>query len=75
MFGGLGLYHACTIFGLVSSDGQIFVKTNKDLATELADQGESQFHNMPYWSLPESALDDAETACTLVNRFLATASG
>ncbi|MEO0916476.1 MAG: TfoX/Sxy family protein [Pseudomonadota bacterium] len=70
MFGGLGLYIDGTIFALVSSAGRIYVKTTPDLAASLADEGAEQFHNMPYWSLPESALDDPETACDWARRFL-----
>lgn len=64
MFGGLGLYHGGAIFGVVSSDGEIFIKAQGDVAKSLAANGSKQFHNMPYWSLPDDALDDPELACT-----------
>ena len=70
MFGGLGLYHDGTIFAVVSSEGQIYVKTTPDAAAALADEGATQFHNMPYWSLPDSVLDDPEMACDWARRFL-----
>lgn len=70
MFGGLGLYQDGAIFAVVSSDGRIYVKTIPDTAKELANDGAEQFHNMPYWSLPESALDDPETACAWATKFL-----
>ncbi|MDX8353305.1 TfoX/Sxy family protein [Cognatiyoonia sp. IB215182] len=70
MFGGLGLYLDAAIFALVSSEGRIYVKTTPETAAMLADEGAEQFHNMPYWSLPESALDDPETACDWARRFL-----
>ncbi|WP_342075455.1 TfoX/Sxy family protein [Yoonia sp. SS1-5] len=70
MFGGLGLYHAGTIFALVSSEGRIYVKTTPDMAQALAEQGSAQFHNMPYWSLPDDALDQPAEACGWAIRFL-----
>ncbi|MEL6838896.1 MAG: TfoX/Sxy family protein [Pseudomonadota bacterium] len=70
MFGGLGLYHDGVIFAVVSSAGRVYVKTTADAAAALAAAGAEQFHNMPYWSLPESALDDPETACNWARRFL-----
>ena len=70
MFGGLGLYHDGVIFAVVSSDGRNYVKTTLDTATALADDGAEQFHNMPYWSLPESTLDDPEAACDWARAFL-----
>jgi len=62
MFGGLSLYHDGAIFCIVSSDGQIFLKAQGDAAAALLDNGSSQFHNMPYWSLPDDLLDDPEAA-------------
>jgi DNA transformation protein len=71
MFGGICLYQDGTVFALMSSDSSLYLKVKPDLAAELAAQGAAQFHNMPYWSLPEAALDDAEEACTLARRTLA----
>ncbi len=70
MFGGICIYHAGTVFALVSSDGRIYSKTTPDMAAALADDGAEQFHNMPYWSLPESALDDPDAACDWARAFL-----
>ena len=72
MFGGICLYHQKTVFALMSSDGTLYLKAKDTLAAELADGDAAQFHNMPYWSLPMSALDDAEEACTLARRTFAT---
>ncbi len=65
MFGGLGLYYDGTIFSVVSSDGSIFLKAKGSLANTLAEDGGTQFHNMPYWSLPDQALEDPTIACDL----------
>lgn len=70
MFGGLGIYHASIIFAIVSSEGRIYVKTIPVTAAALADEGAQQFHNMPYWSLPESTLDDPDAACDWARQFL-----
>ena len=72
MFGGICLYHDGTVFALMSSEGRLYIKTKPSLAQELSSQGSSQFHNMPYWSMPEAALDDSDAACTLARRTLAT---
>ncbi len=68
MFGGLGIYHAGNIFCVVSSEGRIFLKCKGDLAQTLAADGSDQFHNMPYWSLPDAALDDPQDASDLAHR-------
>ncbi len=72
MFGGMCLYHQGIVFALLSSEGRLYLKVKGALARELQDAGSDQFHNMPYWSVPDQALDDAEEACTLARRTLAT---
>jgi len=62
MFGGLSLYCAGDIFCIVSGDGQIFLKAQNDAADALKAEGSTQFHNMPYWSLPDDLLDDPQAA-------------
>lgn len=70
MFGGICLYYDGTVFSLVSSNGTIYLKSKGDLAAELASDGGTQFHNMPYWSLPDAALEDPTEACALARRAL-----
>ena len=65
MFGGICLYSEDTVFALASSDGRLYLKAKGALAESLSDGGAEQFHNMPYWSLPEDLLDDPERACEL----------
>jgi DNA transformation protein len=72
MFGGMCLYHQGTVFALLSSDGTLYLKAKDDMAAFLAASGAAQFHNMPYWSVPMSALDDPQEACNLARRTLAT---
>ncbi len=72
MFGGICLYQEGTVFALMSSDGQLYLKAKGTVATDLATGGATQFHNMPYWSVPDAALDDPQEACTLARRTLAS---
>lgn len=71
MFGGICLYYDGTVFSLVSKDGTIYLKCKGSLAAELSDDGGTQFHNMPYWSLPDAALEDPVMAYDLGRRALA----
>jgi len=68
MFGGLGLYRDGMIFGLVSSAGTVYLKATGNFAAELKARNAEQFHNMPYWSLPDEALEDPTEAVALANR-------
>ena len=68
MFGGICIYRDGDIFALVSSDGQIYLKAQGDVAADLRDNGSSQFHNMPYWSLPDDRLDDPDAASDLARQ-------
>ena len=65
MFGGICLYSEDTVFALASSDGRLYLKAYDAIADRLRDGGAEQFHTMPYWSLPEDLLDDADAACDL----------
>ena len=70
MFGGLSIYHNGDIFCIVSSDARIYLKCGKDLAADLKASGSEQFHNMPYWSLPDEDLDDPDAASAQARRAL-----
>ena len=70
MFGGICLYSGDTVFALASSDGRLFLKAYEDIADRLRGDGAEQFHTMPYWSLPEDLLDDADAACDLAQETL-----
>ena len=81
MMGGLALYRHEQIFAIVTGDGRIYLKAAGPLAAALAEAGAEQFAyarkdrvaRMGYWSLPEPALDDPETACDWARRTLAGA--
>ncbi len=61
MFGGMCLYHNGTVFALMSSDGRLYLKTKTP--EELFGATTDQFHNMPYFAVPEEVLDDPTHAC------------
>ncbi|MGR3504188.1 TfoX/Sxy family protein [Pseudaestuariivita sp.] len=83
MFGGLSLYSEGTIFAIIGPDEELLIKAKGDLAEALEAEGSHQWvydgHKdsgkkptvMPYWSLPDSALDDPEEAAMWARRSLA----
>ena len=81
MMGGLCLYHRGTIFAIVMGDGGIFLKGAGDMVAELEAAGSTQWTyqregsaaptRMAYWTLPDDALDDPDTACDWARRALA----
>ena len=84
MMGGLSVYSEGTIFaiwmGTGELEGTLMVKASGDLAEALQADGAIPFTytnkksgktvNMPYWSLPEAALDDPEVACDWARKSL-----
>lgn len=67
MFGGKGVYHHGVILAL-EVDGEILLKADQLSAAEFAEAGSRQWTYdgkskpvaMPYWSVPDAALDDPE---------------
>jgi DNA transformation protein and related proteins len=67
MFGGKGIYHQGKILALEFS-GDILLKADAQSAPAFADAGASQWIYagknkpvaMPYWSIPDAALDDPD---------------
>ncbi|WP_299862673.1 TfoX/Sxy family protein [uncultured Hoeflea sp.] len=67
MFGGKGIYHQGHILAL-EVDGEILLKADAQSAAQFADAGASQWVYegkskpvaMPYWSIPDAALDDPD---------------
>jgi DNA transformation protein len=70
MFGGMCLYLDGTVFALQSSEGRLYLKT-RDPQTVLGDVTD-QFHNMPYYAIPEDLLDDPTCACSAARATLRT---
>jgi DNA transformation protein len=79
MMGGLCLYHEGTIFAIVHGDGSIWLKGAGDFTAELEAEGCTRWTytreggkptSMPYWTLPDAALDDPDVACDWARRAL-----
>jgi len=68
MFGGICLYQDGTVFALQSSDGQLYLKTKEP--DQLFGESTEQFHNMPYYALPDHLLDDPAEACAIARTAL-----
>ncbi|WP_299288095.1 TfoX/Sxy family protein [uncultured Tateyamaria sp.] len=80
MFGGLGMYHAGNIFAVLMSDGRLLLKGQGEMQARLDEMGLKRWTyqregkapaSMPYWELPDSALDDAEEAVMLARAAIA----
>ena len=83
MFGGAGLYYDGVIFAVIVS-GELMIKAErktaagKALIEDLESAGAEQWTyegkkgetGMPYWRLPDSALDDSDEACAWASRSL-----
>lgn len=82
MMGGLAVYSSGRIFAL-HAFGRIHLKAAGALAEALAAEGATQFEGirngravrMPYWTLPDAALDDPGAAAEWARRALAAAYG
>ncbi len=80
MFGGMGIYAGGVIFALMRSDAQILLKSQTpDFDAKLARMGASKWtytrkngaqSSMPYWTLPDAALDDPDLATALAQEAL-----
>ena len=80
MMGGLCLYTDSTIFAIVHSDFGVMIKSAGEFQNELnalgltrwtyQRDGKDKPTSMPYWKLPDSALDDPDEACDLARRAL-----
>jgi DNA transformation protein len=80
MMGGLCLYQDGVIFALLFSDGRLFLKGAGEMIAFMDSEGWARWTytrdtgkttSMPYWALPDTALDDPDLACDLARRALA----
>ena len=69
MFGGKGIYHEGLIVGLLLRSGEVMLKGDAQSGPEMEAAGAVRWTydgkngrkvNVPYWTVPESALDDPE---------------
>jgi len=83
MMGGLCLYADGTIFAILMSDGVLKIKAqDADFISKLEEMGSERWTYqregrdkptaMPYWTLPDAALDDPDLARDLARETLAT---
>lgn len=81
MFGGAGLYLGDACFALIVNE-RIMMRGDETLGPEFDEAGSEQwiYDNktrgevaMPYWNLPESALDDPEEAVAWARKSLVPA--
>lgn len=79
MMGGLCIYHQGTIFAIIHPHGGVMLKGAGAFKQELIDMGCAPWEYirkdasptaMPYWHLPDSAMDDPDEACALARRAL-----
>lgn len=77
MFGGMGFYTDGQIFALLMSDGRLMLKGAGDMQAQFDALGMVRWTYqrpgqkpaaMPYWELPDSALDDPDEATELARR-------
>ena len=61
MFGGFGIFHEGKMFALVNSNGEVFLKSDETIQAKFENTGSHSHGKMPYFSIPESVLNDAET--------------
>jgi DNA transformation protein len=80
MMGGLCLYREGTIFAILNSDGSIWLKGQGPSAARMTADGWQRWTYtrdggkvtaMPYWRLPDAALDDPDAAVGLARAALA----
>ena len=75
MFGGQGLYADGLIFGLIVDD-EIYLKADKETAPLFEAEGSRPFTYegkakpvvMPYWRLPDAAMDDPDAVALWARR-------
>ena len=79
MFGGLSIYCDGVIFAIVMADGRVLLKGQGAMQDRFEAMGLDRWDyvrkdgsptNMPYWYLPDSALDDAQEATDLARAAL-----
>ncbi|MCV2869856.1 TfoX/Sxy family protein [Defluviimonas sp. WL0002] len=79
MMGGLCLYRGGVIFALLHSDGSLWLKAAGPFSDRLTAEGWERWSyqrpgrkpvDMPYFRLPDAALDDPALACNLATEAL-----
>lgn len=58
MFGGYGLFHDSKMFGLISSEGQVYFKVTEENRSRYENVGAEKYGKMPYYSVSQKIIDD-----------------
>jgi len=64
MFGGVGIFAAGVMFGIVDSGGAIFLRKGEGNAEIFEAAGSQQHGRMPYFSVPAQVMRDDEALDT-----------
>lgn len=79
MFGGIGVYSDGIIFAVMMRDGRLMLKGQGDMVARFDALGMERWTYtrpgkaetaMPYWVLPDNALEDADEATALAREAL-----
>jgi len=61
MFGGYGVFESSTMFALVNSQGELFLKADDSNRSRFEEAGTKQHGKMPYFKPPPEVLNDQQT--------------
>ena len=68
MFGGYGIFHDGTMFGIIDSAGIPFFKIDDEIKLEFEAKGGHQHSRMPYYSIPDDILANNELLISWAKR-------
>lgn len=71
MFGGHGIFHNAKMFGLIDSKGQVYLKADDSIKSNFENAGSHRHSRMPYFSIPEEVLSNADSLVEWANRSIA----
>ncbi len=61
MFGGYGVFEDGTMFALVNSKSQVFLKVNDSNRSRFEEAGSGSHSKMPYFQIPNYVIQDDES--------------
>ena len=61
MFGGYGLFYDSKMFGLISSNGQVYFKVTEENKSRYENIGAEKYGKMPYYSVSKKIIDDPDS--------------
>ena len=75
MFGGHGIFHQGKMFAMIDSSGNAFLRSDEFLLTRFKKAGSEKHGGMPYYSIPESVMDDHEELLIWANDSIRASKG